>query len=191
MSLTRSFKQVLSSGIDSYNAPKDTEICEVDVVMMGSLNNPILTWSEWKEELRPLLQSYDSVGWLDDFNKIIIGDMSNVTAVGEYTSRNRTIQLDHKLDTSWYGDKVLDTTLEHVVTHEMIHHAHITRNGFDKPNAYFNESLIKDEVSYYGEKNVYEAVAEIGSGIVHGHEFCEKVHEFYDMWDGPQEVYDL
>lgn len=181
-------KRVVASQLDRYEAPKRWEICGVPVVFKPATGGTSAT--TWKETLEEWLPKYYEVGWLDGLNKIHIGEgVPGGDAVGRYFDHG-TIKLENEI----MGDLlvVLGGRRETVLTHEIIHHAHVTLNDFEGSRKAPNkEALLKEQVSYYAGTNVGEAIAEIGTGIAHGHDFEPWVHDYYARKEGPQGVYDI
>jgi len=192
MSLTQAFQQVLGSGLENYHKPKYWEICGVKVQF-----NPVpngVSATTWKDTLEEWLPKYEEVGWLEGLHKIRIGPEAahrKREAVGRY-NHDGSIDLNNDIDLGIAMTLVHDGSRESVLTHEVIHHAHLTLNGYEdskkKPN---NSRMLKEEVSYYAGSDVGEAIAEIGTGLVRGKNFPSWVHEYYEEKDGPMEAYGI
>lgn len=189
MTLKNAFLRVLDNGIERYHKPELWEICGIKIYFKPCPSG--VSAEEWRDVLEEWLPRYEKVGWLNGLNGIYIG---NGVAEGDATARYNhrgSIDLENSFDIppsylAHSGAK------ESVLTHEMIHHAHITLNGFEK---HFKPSeraeLLKTEVSWYAGKDIGESVAEIGTGIVFGEEYPDWVHKYYDNRRGPQEVYEI
>lgn len=190
MSLMDSLKRVIEYGVDDYTAPRHWEINGVDIWFKPEPNG--VSASEWKDVLDKWLPKFQEVGWLDGLYRINIGkDIVSGEAVGQYMDSG-VIYLENDVSIVGLGSSVVSDTSKHVLTHEIIHHAH--RNIHDVVNTHkipSNRQKIRNEVSYYAGKCTGETVAEIGTGIVHGEEFDEWVHDEYDKYGGPQEVYEI
>lgn len=189
--MTEAVQRVMNSWLDDYEKPKYWEICGVTVCFQPVPGG--VGANEWKETLDEWLPKYDEVGWLDGIHKIYIdeGAADNGDgAVGRYND-DGIIQLDNEMD----GDVHIfahSGSREAVLTHEMIHHAHLSLNGYEGGSrASEREDEIKQDVSWYAGTNIKESIAEIGAGIVHDSDFPDWVHEYYEKHDGPQEVYEI
>lgn len=190
--LKNGFQRVLGSGLENYTATKYERMSGVDVRFKPSSQPDSVSWYEWKRTLEDLLPRFKMAGWLDGFTRINIQHgLVRGHAVGQYFMSDGSINLENNLDMGWGNRRVLDHSREHILTHEMVHHAHMYVNDFGSQRREFDEDFIKREVSYYAGSNILEAIAEIGAGIVHGHEFPQEIHDFYEQHDGPQEVYEL
>lgn len=190
--LKNGFQRVLGSGLENYTATKYERINGVDVRFKPSSQPDSVSWYEWKRTLEDLLPRFEMAGWLDGFTRINIQHgLVRGDAVGQYFMSDGSINLENNLDMGWGNRRVLDHSREHIVTHEMVHHAHMSVNDFGSQRREFDEEFIKTEVSWYAGSDILEAIAEIGAGIAHGHEFPEEIHDFYEEHDGPQEVYEL
>lgn len=196
MSVINNFKQVLDTGLENYNAPRSETVCGVKVFFRPSSAGDSVSWNEWSETLESMLSQFDEAGWLEDFNRINIGNnLISGMAVGQYFNSNKTIDLENNVDMGEWSYQLIGNTREHTLSHEFVHHAHMHLNDFGSDKVLFtNDSmsdLIKTEVSYYAGTSITEAIAEIGCGIILGHEFPDAVHDFYEEHDGPMEVYNI
>jgi len=193
MSLTQAFQQVLGSGLENYHKPRYWDICGVKVQFKPVAGGvPATTWKRTLEEWLP---EYEAAGWLEGLHKIRIGPEAahkkKSKAVGRY-NHSGSIDLNNDISLGAFSGLVHDGTREAVLTHEVIHHAHLTLNGYEGSKKASNkEAMLKQDVSWYAGKNTGEAIAEIGTGIVHGQNFPSWVHEYYEEKDGPMEAYDI
>lgn len=190
--LKNGFHRVLGSGLENYTAPKYGEIRGVQIRFKPSSQQDSVSWYDWKETLHEMIPRYDEAGWLEGFTKINIQhDLVRRDAVGQYFMSDGSINLENNLDMGWGNSRVLGHSQKHILTHEMVHHAHMYVNDFGDRDVDFDKDFIRREVSYYAGSNILEAIAEIGAGIALGHEFPQEIHDFYEEHDGPQEVYEL
>lgn len=193
MSLTQAFQKVLGSGLEDYHRPRYWDICGVKVQFKPVPNG--VSASTWRDVLEKWLPKYEEVGWLDGLHKIRIGPNAakrqNENAVGRY-NHGGSIDLNNDIDLGAFAGLVHDGDREAVLTHEVIHHAHLSINGYENSRRSSNkEAMLKQDVSWYAGSNVGEAIAEIGTGIVHGEEFPSWVHEYYEEKRGPMEAYEI
>lgn len=189
MGVTDSFKKVLDSQIDDYHAPKRFDVCGVPVYIKPEPSG--VSVREWKDVIDRLLPLFDDARWLDGFQKIIISDGAVDGGVGKYMM-NGSIYLENDVSMRGISASVIDDSPESTLAHEMVHHAHLTLNDYNGGNKRLNnEMLIKNAVSYYAGTNINESIAEIGAGIIHGHDFPDWVHEHYADHDGPEGVYEI
>lgn len=162
-------------------------ICGVRIYFKPAFGG--VEWSKWKDTLETMLPQYDDVGWLDGLSTIIIGEgIVKGMGVGNYDHRG-TIDLENDVSMGDLRPAVIDDSREHILTHEVLHHAHIGIH--DRPSQYTldqDEQYIQREVSYYAGKNSDEAVAEIGAALFLGAEFPDGVIEIYDKYGGPPEA---
>lgn len=188
--MTQAFQQVLGSELENYHKPKVENICGVKIYFKPEPTG--VSWSDWRGTLEEWLPQYDEHGLLDELRVIIIGDgMVSGDALGQY-NHNCSIDLENDVGLGKFSGLVNDGSREAVLTHEVIHHAHLTLNGYENSRRTSNkQAMLKNDVSWYAGTNVGEAIAEIGTGIVHGEEFPEWVHDYYRAKDGPMEAYDI
>lgn len=187
--MMQAIRQVLESGIDEYYAPRRWEIEGIPIIYKPLPNDT--RKDEWRTILEKWLPRFDEVGWLDGLNKISIGqDITKNDTVATYYPSSGSISMENDASNMVPNGRTVSDTLEHILLHEMIHHAHMTING-NKQDFGPVDSTIAVNVSPYASKNGFEAVAETGVGIVIGEEYPEWVHEYYEELDGPQEVYEL
>lgn len=189
MSMKQAFERVLDTELDGYNAPQYWDICGVKVqfkpVTMGV---PALDWRETLEEWLP---KFEQAGWLTNFHKISIGEDTVRGGVGRYMDTG-AIYLENSVDLGAGKAMTLGDSREYILTHEMVHHAHINLNGYSGGRrASGNTAMLKEDVSWYAGTNINESIAEIGAGIIHGEGFPDWVYEYYEAKDGPQEAYDI
>lgn len=162
-------------------------------VTFYSTENQENSWEYWQNVIDEALEPFANTGMLRRMKHISIGGKGAPTgeAVGMYNSGH--VMLDN--DTSTFpSGVVLEDSPEFVLTHELIHHVHLTLNDFDDTYGSLSEreeTLLSRAVSLYSKKNKAEAVAEIGAGILHGYSFEDFVHEIYAKYDGPQFVYEV
>ena len=193
MSLVSAFQQVLGSGLENYHNPRYWEICGVKVQFKPVPNG--VGQGTWKNTLEEWLPKYEEAGWLEGLHKIHIGPEAahrpHSEAVGRY-DHGGSISLNNDIDLGRCSTLVHDGSREAVLTHEVIHHAHLGINGYENSRRSSNkEAMLKQDVSWYAGSNVGEAIAEIGTGIVHGENFPSWVHDYYRAKDGPMEAYDI
>lgn len=192
MSLKRAFNKVLSSGIDNYNPPKTWNI-ENTTIFYNPCSNGV-SMDEWRNTLEEWMPKFAEVGWLSGFQHISIGPnvLPDSRGVARYYPSDKTISIENDPRADELTNATVSNSVEAVLIHEMIHHAHMEINGHDEPACNGDVShAMKHEVSRYAGESVYEAVAETGVGIVLGHEYPDQIHEYYEEQDGPQEVYEL
>jgi len=193
MNMKHAFQTVLDSGLENYHKPRYWEICGVKVQFKpvpGGVGQ-----RKWKRTLDEWLPRYDEVGWLDGLHKIIIGPEAAHSkarrGVGRY-DHDGSIYLNNDISLGAKSCRVYQNTRDALLTHEVVHHAHLTINGYENSNkSPEKEDMLKETVSWYAGKNVGESIAEIGTGIVHGADFPERVHEYYSDKDGPMGAYDI
>lgn len=147
---------------------------------------------EWRDILETWLNVFDSVGWLDDFEQIKIGDdIVGGTAIGRYTLNN-SINLEKDVDLLDKSHLVVENSPRATLIHEMLHYVHVELcGGIEKELPVGERVDVCSEVSYYAIENSLEAVAEIGTGIILGYEFPDKIHDIYEKYGGPMEVYEI
>lgn len=152
-----------------------------------------VSWNHWEDILNTWFPQFEDIGWLDDFNAIIIGNnvVENDTNVATY---NKGATIDIERDISKEGYQWWCTageSDEYVLLHEFVHHAHMELNGYEPRVDTDRSEALREAVSTYAGHSVNEAIAEIGAGILLGEEFPEWVHEYYEEHDGPMGVYKL
>jgi hypothetical protein len=183
------FEQVLDSRIEQYHAPIREKICGVNVYFDRCPAK--VQWSEWKNTLTDWLPAFEQAGWLQDFNCIMIGDGApSGEAIGRYT--DCSISLENDVKENNVSDILVSDDQKYVLTHEILHHAHLYVKDCESRGAPPRRRIaVRDDVSWYAGENINEFVAEVGTGIVHGHEFPDYVHILYEEYGGPQQVYEL
>jgi hypothetical protein len=190
MSLREPLERILGHGLENYNPTKFEEICGVKIRFKPSERHDSTSWNDWRDTLEEWLPKFKQAGWLDGLIKIrIADDAARGDAVGQYFNSGE-IALENNIDLGVMSGNVLECSPEFVFTHEMIHHAHMNLNGKSNSHQNFDQSDIRSQVSWYAGMDNLEAVAEIGAGIIHGYEFPDRIHEFYEEDDGPMAVYD-
>lgn len=86
-----------------------------------------------------------------------------------------------------YEEWLSSTTVESVVTHEIIHQMHYENEVPEERELEDGEEeLLEEEVSGYAAYNPLEAVAEIGAGLLAGEEYPEQVMDIYEKYGGPE-----
>lgn len=190
MSIKQAFHQVLGSQIDDYNPPEYWKICGVPVVFKPETGG--ISAKQWKSVLDEWIPRFESVGWLDGMEKILIGkDEPRGTGVGEYTT-NGYILLANDIRKNMLHGTIFEISEGYVFTHEMLHHAHRMNDGFSKTDTPVpNVNKMRRDVSYYAGESQREAIAEIGAGIIHGYSIPNWAHDYYSEHHGPMEVYDI
>lgn len=190
------FRSIGRKARDGYFNPTMHEICGTTVAYKNS--NDEDTWNEWSDILHRWLPRFEEAGWLDDLNRIEIGNrLINDDRVGEYRREERIVGM--KDNPEIYDNHYLvGHTKEYVFIHEMIHHAHIT-DIFDMRRVEDVHITKKQHevgwdghmhdfhiyVSEYAATNFLEAVAETGSGIMLGEEYPNRIMEAYEQFGGP------
>lgn len=190
MSLKHAFQRVLQSGIQEYEAPTKEEISGVRVYLGSSLGRD--GKQEWREILNEWLPRFERVGWTDGLKCIQIGDeIIAGDGAGRY-NHNGTIDLEHHPGKFLMGGiATVGSNRKYVLTHEFIHHAHVKRGEFDYGKADIDSGLVQSEVSYYAGTSPNEAVAEIGTGLVHGEQYPDEILDMYEEFGGPPEVHEI
>jgi len=190
MTIKQAFQQVLSSSVPNYQKPVYWTICDIPVVYKPVRDG--VSSSEWKDTLDEWLPHFQKAGWLDYFQKIIIGENEpRDSAVGEYKNTGY-ILLENNVRRKMLDGVTFDNSREYIFTHEMVHHAHRINGGFGpKDEPLTDVKKMRSGVSFYAGESRREAVAEIGAGIIHGYEMAGWAHEYYEENDGPMEVYDI
>lgn len=190
MGLTQQFLRVIGWGVDDYFPPKRWEIAGLGIHFRPDSDG--ITEETWKQIFETWLPQYEQVGWLHDLNGIYVGDgIISGSAVGRY-NHTGSIDLEKNMpieNPQWFSH---GGSIEGVLNHEMIHHAHIGLNGFDDMRQQSeNAVLLTEDVSEYAGLSICESVAEIGAGIISGKEYPDWVHEHYKEHDGPLGVYEV
>jgi len=188
--IKQAFQQVLSSRVPNYQKPVYWTICDVPVVYKPVRDG--IQPAEWKDVLDEWLPRFDRVGWLNEFQKIIIGeDEPRDDAVGEYKN-NGFILLENNIREKMIEGVTFGERPGCILTHEMVHHAHRINGGFETADRdLLAPRKMRSGVSYYAGESSREAIAEIGAGIIHGYEIPDWAHEYYEEHDGPMEAYDI
>lgn len=191
--IKRTFDQMLSSRFDDYNSPEYWTIEGVEVMFKESYG--AMEEDDWKYLLDKSLPVYGRHGWLEGFEKIVIGDNviggDNEDAVAQYVGGAIYINSNRYLPEQ--TDEVVGSKWPVILTHEFIHHAHLMIEDFPVHRHTLSSetaNMLEAEVSEYATESVKEAIAEIGAGTMHGKEYSDEVYNFYEEHNGPTEVYD-
>jgi hypothetical protein len=197
MNYSHAFKRVVSQFFDDYYAPRVEEVSGVTIYLERDSFGKVVDdgWLDIAEEWLPKMREID---WLPHLSNIQV--IENCTGAGTYyPTGSITLQpgvpnlSDSISENLIHGaTESVGGTKEHVLVHEMIHHAHLTLNGHETRSISSDVAhKLERDVSEYASTNQREAVAEIGTGIVFGADYPDWVHEYYESLDGPQGVYEL
>lgn len=190
MSTTYKAGKLFGKYLDGYTEPEVWTINGVTIYLNPSPDG--VSADRWRSVLEAWLPEYDSVGWLEDFNTIqITEDCIDGDGVAR-CNLNGTIDLENDPVVPWSGDMFVNDSIAGILTHEFIHHAHLTINGADYTGRTpRNQGKLRNEVSFYAGKDVGEAVAEIGSAIVFDEPIPDWATDYYDEKGGHEGVYAL
>ncbi|AGM11544.1 hypothetical protein M199_gp122 [Halogranum tailed virus 1] len=166
-----------------------TEIHGVTVTYSGTRET---YWNEWQDVLNEWLPRFEEAGWLRKLNAIHIDRARFMgDGTGEYQWLFKTICLDPNPRMSRGYN--MSTKREHILIHEMAHHAHNLEVGAfpsHKSEVVFNrhKRMFEQHVSEYAGTDFYEAVAETATGSVIGHEYPDELMNAYWKLGGPKEL---
>lgn len=177
----RRIGQFLDRYID-YHPTERWNICGIQVYFKPTGDGA--SGEEWKELLEQWMPIYRHAGWLTGLEAIRIRDgVAGFDSVGAYEVLRPEIHLEKEYLHA--GHQIL--------THEMIHHAHITLEGWDIPAEVppSDRRRVRWHVSGDARVDLHESIAEIGTRIVYGDTLPDYVHRYYERHGGPPEVYDV
>lgn len=189
--LTYQLDRAISSKLDWRSTPTQERVSGVDIQFGSEVDSDCV--DTWMEVFSEWLPRFDSVGWLEAFVLIKVGDgLPYGRAAGRYKEGTITLDSSPFEKTYWEDGFVLEESYEHIFVHEMIHHAHqLNTDGALRTDITVNKYSISKDVSKYAGTNSSEMVAEVGAGIARGESFSEETEYEYSRFDGPEEVYEL
>lgn len=182
--------RAISSRVDTWESATRDSILGVEIQFTRDTDSSVeAAWMEVFEEWLPV---FDEHGWLEGLGLLHVGpDLPYGHATARYHGDCIKFDATPDMEDSIDEGDVVGLSKEHIFVHEMVHHGHQTIHGYNKLHHNYPRNLFKDTVSFYSAKNVLEAVAEAGTGIIFGENYPSSVHKVYADNEGPSEVYTI
>lgn len=189
-------KKVRSATTD----PMERELCGVPIIY-EDCSAYRDTWDEWWSLLNEWMPRFDEAGWLDELQRIEIGNgyVEGGGASGQYRHYDKIVALQQ--DPVFRGQPwLVGETKEYGLIHEMVHHVHIRDTFGDCNNQLYGKvsrlqidagfslevDKFKQHVSDYSAYNALEAVAETCTGTILGESYPAAVRRAYIDLGGPE-----